>query len=240
MNSFSSLVRAGLFFVAAASIPLSTGCGMDVGVSGSTGTGGHATGAGGSCSNGVTSVAVGVGGNEQTGSGGAEMSTSVSTNVGVGGGPAGAFCGGIAGIQCAADEFCDFPSNSCGFADESGTCHPRPMACDASYTPTCGCDGQIYGSGCVANGAGHDVAPAGTCPAPAGLFACGEHFCDLKTQYCQEQLTDVATEPNSYLCMALPAGCGASPSCACVVNEPCSNACTLQSSGGLQLNCPGG
>jgi hypothetical protein len=230
MNSFSSLVRAGLFSLAAAAIPFSTGCGMDVGVSGSTGTGGHATGAGGGCSNGVTSG--GTGGVAPSGAGGAEMST------GVGGSPAA--CGGFAGIQCAADEFCDFPDNSCGSADASGYCQKRPMACDASYTPTCGCDGQIYGSACTANGAGHDVAPAGTCPAPVGMFACGEHFCDSKTQYCQLQLSDVANVPNDYTCMQLPAGCGASPSCPCLVNEPCSNACTMQNGGGLQLSCPGG
>jgi hypothetical protein len=234
MNSFSSLVRAGLFFVAAAAIPLSTGCGMDVGVSGSTGTGGHASGAGGSCSNGVTSV--GVGGNQQSGAGGAEMSTSVSTGVGGGG----AFCGGIAGVQCAADEFCDFPSNSCGFADESGTCQKRPMACDASYSPTCGCDGKIYGNPCTANGAGHDVAPAGTCPAPMEMFACGAQFCGAKTQYCERQLSDIANEPDTYTCKDLPAACLGDLSCACIAGVPCGNACAAASDGTLQVNCPGG
>lgn len=222
---------------------------MDVGVSGSTGTGGHATGSGGSCSNGSTGSAVG--GSEQTGTGGSAVSSSASggfecepgytlcpdtcvllNDCGM--------CGGFAGIPCAADQYCDFPDNSCGNADQSGTCKPRPMACDASYTPTCGCDGQIYGNGCTANAAGHDVASSGACQSPMGLFACGEHFCDLKTSYCQLQISDVATQPNTYTCTALPAGCGASPACPCLVNEPCSNACTMQNGGGLQLSCPGG
>lgn len=232
MNSFSTLVRTGLFCLAAAAIPFSTGCGMDVGVSGSTGSGGT-TGSGGGCSNGVTSG--GTGGVEPTGAGGAQMTTSVSTGVG-----GGAFCGGIAGIPCAADEFCDFADNSCGNADGGGTCQKRPMVCDASYSPTCGCDGQIYGSACTASGAGHDVAPAGTCTPPVGMFSCGEHFCDLKTQYCQKQLSDIGGEPHSYVCIQQPAGCGASPSCPCLVNEPCSDACSMQNGGGLQLTCPGG
>ena len=231
MNSFSSLVRTGLFCFVAASIPIAAGCGNDVGVSGSTGTGGHATGSGGGCSNGNTGSAVG--GSEQTGTGGSAVST------GVGGGPAGTPCGGFSGSQCAEDEFCDYHFNTCGASDEGGSCVKRPMACDAVYEPTCGCGGQIYGNACTANAAGHDVGTS-VCPAPAGLFACGEHFCDPKTQYCQLQISDVATEPDTYTCMALPAGCGASPSCPCLVNEPCSNACTMQNGGGLKLSCPGG
>jgi hypothetical protein len=230
MNRLSSLARTGLLCLAAASIPLSTGCGTDIGVSGSTGTGGHTNGVGGGCSVGVTTA--GVGGSTNTGVGGSQASTS-STGGGV-------FCGGIAGTACAADEYCDFPSNSCGFADESGTCTKRPIACDDIYFPTCGCDGQIYGSDCTANSAGHDVAPAGTCTSPVGMFACGQHFCDPKIQYCQLQISDVATEPNTYTCTPLPAGCVPSPSCPCLVNEPCSDACTMQNGGGLQLSCPGG
>lgn len=248
MNSFSALVRAGLFCVAAAAIPLSTGCGMDVGVSGSTSTGGPATGSGGSCSSGNTSSAVG--GSEQTGTGGSAVSSSsggfecepgytlcpdtcVPTNEC-------GMCGGIAGIQCAADQFCDFPTDSCGNADQSGTCKPRPMACDASYSPTCGCDGQIYGSACTANSAGHDVASAGTCTTPVGMFACGPHFCDQKTQYCQRVLSDVSNWPDDFGCIALPSGCLVTPSCACLGAEPCANTCQTTSDGGLNVTCPGG
>jgi hypothetical protein len=235
MNSFSALVLTGLVSVAAISIPFATGCGMDVGVSSSSGTGGHASGAGGGCSGAVTSG--GMGGVESA-SASTGWDTTVSTSsVGAGGG---AFCGGFVGTPCAADEYCDFASNSCGFADESGTCKPRPMACDTVYVPTCACDGQIYGNDCTAASAGHDVAPAGTCPAPAGMFACGSHFCDPKTSYCQQQISDIGGEPTTYACLALPAGCGASPACACLAAEPCSNACTMVNGGGLQLSCPGG
>ncbi len=229
MNRLSSLARTGLVCFAVASIPLSTGCGMDVGVSGSTGTGGHATSATGGCSNGATSG--GVGGSPSTGVGGSESSTS-STGGGV-------FCGGIAGIACAADEFCDFPSNSCGFADESGTCKKRPIPCDSIYLPTCGCDAQIYGSECMANNAGHDVAPAGTCTPPVGTYACGQHFCDSKTQYCERVISDVSSLPDDYNCLALPDACLTMPSCACIAGAPCGGACTT-SDGGLKVTCPGG
>ncbi len=232
MNSFSALVLTGLVSVAAITIPFSTGCGMDVGVSSASGTGGHA---GGGCSGAVTSG--GMGGVE---SASASTGGDPTISTGSAGSGGGAFCGGIAGIACAADEYCDFASNSCGFADESGTCKPRPMACGASYIPTCGCDGQIYGNDCTAAAAGHDVAPAGTCPAPVGMFACGSHFCDPKTSYCQQQLSDIGNEPSTYTCLALPAGCGVAPSCSCLAAEPCSNACTMVNGGGLQLSCPGG
>lgn len=233
MNSLSAFVRTGLLGLAIASIPLSTGCGMDVGVSGSTGTGGHDDGAGGGCSGGVTGA-----GGATTSTATATTSTSSTSSAGTGG--EGAFCGGIAGIQCAADEYCDFPANNCGNADDSGTCKPRPMACDAVYFPTCGCDGQIYGNDCTANTAGHDVAPAGFCTPPVGMFACGQHFCNQKTQYCEKVLSDVSNWPDDYFCLELPGACLVAPSCSCIAAAPCGNTCAATSDGGLMVTCPGG
>jgi hypothetical protein len=205
---------------------------MDVGVSGSTGTGGHASSATGGCSNGST------GGSSNTGTGGSPESTSsASSGSGVGGGAA---CGGIAGLPCAADEFCDFTDNSCGNADQGGTCQKRPMACDTLYLPACGCDGQIYGNDCTAASAGHDVAPAGTCTPPTGMFACGQHFCKVATQYCERVLSDVASLPDDYNCLQLPDACLAMPSCACIAGAPCGGACTTTSDGGLKVTCAGG
>lgn len=219
MNSFSTWVRTGLFCLAAAAIPFSTGCGMDVGVSGSTGTGGHATGSGGGCANGVTSG----------GTGGAGMTT------GVGGG--GAFCGGLGGIQCAADEFCDYPDNSCGIADGGGTCQKRPMVCDTSYSPTCGCDGTTYTLPCEANMAGQDVSILGNCPPPAERFACGSQFCVKATEFCSKLTGGLPEQGSSYSCLPLPQGCAPTPSCACLGGVACGDQCTATNDGGLLVPC---
>ncbi|RPI42318.1 MAG: hypothetical protein EHM59_18130, partial [Betaproteobacteria bacterium] len=71
------------------------------------------------------------------------------------GGGNGDTCGGLAGLACAADEYCNFPiSAQCGAADQTGTCEASPQACDAIFDPVCGCDGQVYGNACAAQQAG--------------------------------------------------------------------------------------
>ena len=75
----------------------------------------------------------------------------------------GGTCGGLAGIQCAADEYCDFPNNECGVADGTGTCKPRPEACPDIFSPTCACDGKVYSSACDAAVHGIDVSANGGC-----------------------------------------------------------------------------
>jgi hypothetical protein len=84
-------------------------------------------------------------------------------------------CGGLQGLQCADDEFCNFaPDAICGAADQTGTCTLVPEACDDILDPVCGCDGETYSSDCVANQAGVSVASRGECePAPGDGEACG-------------------------------------------------------------------
>jgi len=80
------------------------------------------------------------------------------------GGPgSGATCGGFGGLQCPDSEFCDYATDSCGAADETGTCRARPTTCGAFPQPTCACDGMIYDSVCDANRAGVDVRGGGGC-----------------------------------------------------------------------------
>src|SRR5512132_2646510 len=123
MNSFVALARAGLPGFVAASILIATGCGIDVGVGGSTGSGGGPAGTGGSCS-GPGSTTAGSGGQPDT------------TSTGTGSTPV--FCGGNTPFPtpgCPADEFCDYDIQNCGAFDNQGTCTKRPEACDAVFHP---------------------------------------------------------------------------------------------------------
>jgi hypothetical protein len=234
MNHFVALARAGLLGFAAASIVIATGCGIDVGVGGSTGTGGH-DGTGGTCASSSTGVDVSVGGSQGT------STTSTSTSsTGTGGTPV--TCGGFAEFPtppCAADEFCKYDIQNCGAFDNQGICTKRPEACDKNLYPTCGCDGQIHGNECDANAAGTDVNNNGCMP-PPGQFACGAHFCQPDAEYCEREISDVATIPDTYRCRPLPAACGASPSCACLSGVACGSTCAPTANGGLKVNCPGG
>jgi hypothetical protein len=186
-----------------------------------------------------TSGAGGSGGSGTPGSSGTSGSA-VSSTSGAGGSSDGT-CGGIAGVQCAPTDYCDYDNNQCGAVDDLGKCKPRPNGCPKSYMPTCGCDGMIYGNDCDAASKGSDVSDLGGCAPPdPGLFSCGHIFCAKDQQYCERSVSDVASIPDSYACKAYPAACMPPADCACLAGEPCGAMCDVLPDGELKLTCPGG
>ncbi|HEX2870932.1 MAG TPA: Kazal-type serine protease inhibitor domain-containing protein [Polyangiaceae bacterium] len=97
----------------------------------------------------------------ETGSGG--------TGSGGAGNGGGSTCGGLLGTACPDGQYCNFPpASACGSADQTGTCAPKPEACDANYLPVCGCDNKTYSTDCTAAAAGVSVFKLGACDPTVG------------------------------------------------------------------------
>jgi len=99
------------------------------------------------------------------GAGGGTGGEATTSGTAGGGGEGGAdACGGFAGEQCEALEYCAYPDGSCGHDDGQGVCMPRPNgACPPDCPGVCGCDGQFYCSECSAHEAGVDLDPFASC-----------------------------------------------------------------------------
>jgi hypothetical protein len=205
---------------------MTAGSGGSAATGGRGGTAGAANtgGRGGNGTAGAGGTAMGAGGGKTTGSGGGGGKT------GAGGGTA---CTGPAG--CAATEYCDFANDLCGTGNlPPGTCRQRPAACGAVIAPTCACDHQVYPSPCLAGMAGQDAADNGGCTAPTGRFACGAKFCAKSTEYCRAMVGGSlgVTEPGQYACVAFPASCTTTPTCACLQ----ATSCTMSGDGDVRVN----
>lgn len=76
-------------------------------------------------------------------------------------------CGGLLGLECEDDEFCNFPLDAlCGAADQTGICEIIPVVCPEIFAPVCGCDDETYDNECFANAEGVSVASEGECAQP--------------------------------------------------------------------------
>lgn len=230
-QAFHQLVFIGL------SAAVMGGCVVNLVESGEGSGGNGATGGGGA---GAQGGGGGMGTGGIMGSGGA-----TTGGTGTGGMGGGAPCGGLSGVLCGPNEYCDYPDDRCGDSDSMGVCLPMPQACPGVYLPTCACDGKVYGNPCDAASAGQDVSNLAQCMAPTpDMFGCGHGFCTAAKEYCSTTLSDVPGVPDFFSCVPLPADCGASPSCACLPDPcgaPIAGTCAQDpNGGGIRVTCPGG
>ncbi len=101
-------------------------------------------------------VEPGLGGSSATGTAGAPGTAGAA--------PAEKMCGGLAGIQCPANQYCSYaPEAHCGAADMSGTCATKPDMCTQQVDEVCGCDDKTYSNSCMAAQAGVSVVMKGAC-----------------------------------------------------------------------------
>jgi Kazal-type serine protease inhibitor domain len=136
---------------------------------------------------------------------------------------------------CATAQYCDFSNNRCTGA--FGSCQARPQGCTANVDPVCGCDGVVYSNACLAAAAGTDISDLGGCTPPAGTFACGPRFCMRGTQFCEARVGGAVTNPGAYACQTLPAGCGGTPTCACLQGASQCTTCTVSNSCDATISC---
>ncbi|MDI1449616.1 hypothetical protein [Polyangium sp. 6x1] len=187
-----------------------------------------------------------VAGGVAAGGSGATSGTTASTGGagGTGGmGDAGGFDPGNPGGQqcgpnapCSDGSYCAYSGfGTCGTEGEKSECKAVPT-CTPDANPVCGCDGNVYPDRCAAFAAGVDVGAMVGCVPPAGMFACGESFCDVGQEAC-------AHDPIyfSYWCMTLPAECqpqGMPKDCTCWKDVATCSGCMQDADGNLFLSCP--
>ena len=111
--------------------------------------------------------------------------------------------------DCLGTEYCR--KASCAAA--TGNCVARPVTCDNTGTPTCGCDLVNYWNDCLREQSGIAAATAGTCAGEAA--SCGGFFgtpCPTAGATCSYLFADAAPcamfDPTG-VCWVVPADCPA-------------------------------
>jgi hypothetical protein len=198
------------------------------------GTGGVRSGSGGTSAGG-TSASGGKGG-KGGGSGGAS-STGGHGQGGLATGGAGGGTSCVTSNDCASKEVCAFPMQA-GCA-ATGTCVPAPMAVCQAYSPGCACDGSTINIVCTGLPNGYvskPLAHTGMCgTTDPKTFTCGTMQCNATSEYCKVSEGGACCNPPSYGCVAFPASCASTPTCACLGTSIAGGQCSEAAAGGVTV-----
>jgi hypothetical protein len=196
-------------------------------------TGGATAGSGGAAGRGGTGGGGGAGGAAGRGGTGGGGGAGGAAGRGGTGGAGGAVCGGSPDIPCAGGLVCDINTpNQCGSGSVTGRCIPLPTGCTADFNPVCGCNGQTYSNDCERANARAQLDHVGACGAATSCASC-----NVATTYCQVTVGGIPGSTPFYGCLPLPAGCGSTPSCACLASVTCGSQCGAVASGLLTITC---
>jgi len=189
------------------------------GAAGKGGTGGSSTGGvggGGTAGAGGRNGSGGAGGGT-AGAGGRDGSGGAGGGAAGGGGAGGGAGGGTAGAGGAG-------GSSCATATSGATCTSEGMTCGGPCTDICQFCNLLR---CTS---GHWQAMEA---APAPCFMCGDSKCQTMTQYCKTTEGGVAGSSPSHACVAIPAACQTTRTCACLSQNSVTGMCTMGSNGEL-------